>query len=139
MIVVFFRGNWCPYCNLELKALQEHLNSIKTKDVTLVAISPQSIHYNDELKRNLQLDFQLLRDKDNTLARQLGLSFTLQEDVVSVYHNLGIDLSHYNDNNDNELPISAVFVLDTSGNITYKFIDSNYMNRIDIQELIKQL
>lgn len=139
VIVAFFRGSWCPYCNLELKALQDHLRQITDRNATLVAVSPQTSDYSEELRNNHQLDFELLTDKDNALAKQLGISFGLQDFVIPTYGSLGIDLSEYNENANNELPIPAVFVIDTNGNITYRFVDTNYMNRIDIQELIEQL
>jgi peroxiredoxin len=139
VIVAFFRGSWCPYCNLELKALQEDLKQIVDKKTELVVITPQKSDYSNELKNNHQLDFELLTDKDNALAKQLGISFELQNYVIPTYKSLGIDLSNYNDNDNNELPIPAVFVIDTDYHITYKFVDANYMNRINIQELILQL
>ncbi|WP_240474682.1 redoxin domain-containing protein [Flavobacterium sp. KMS] len=105
----------------------------------MLVISPQKTDYSKELKNNHQLDFELLTDKDNALAKQLGISFELQEYVIPTYNSLGIKLSDYNDNDNNELPIPAVFVIDTDYRITYKFVDSNYMNRINIQELIEQL
>jgi peroxiredoxin len=137
--VAFFRGSWCPYCNLELIALQENLKKITDRKATLVAISPQTSDYNEELKSNHQLGFELLTDKGNALATQVGISFRLQDFVIPAYCNLGIELSEYNDSHDNGLPIPAVFVIDTNGRITYKFADTNYMNRVDIQELIAQL
>ncbi|MGV0923699.1 peroxiredoxin-like family protein [Empedobacter tilapiae] len=139
VIVAFFRGNWCPYCNLELKALQDNLKEISDRKTTLVAISPQASDYNEELKNNHDLKFELLTDKNNTLAKQLGISFKLQDYVIPTYNSLGINLSEYNENDHNELPVPAVFVIDTNGNIIYKFVDTNYMNRIDFQELAKQL
>lgn len=139
VIVAFFRGSWCPYCNLELKALQGNLRQITDRNATLVAISPQTTYYSEELRNNHHLDFELLTDKDNALAKQLGISFGLQDFVIPTYGSLGIDLSEYNANDNNELPIPAVFVIDTDGNIIYRFVDTNYMNRIDIQELIEQV
>lgn len=139
VIAAFFRGSWCPYCNLQLKALQEHLKEITERMATLVAISPQIPDYNEELKVNHHLDFELLTDKDNALSKDLGISFELQHYVIPVYSSLGIELSDYNENNNNKLPVPAVFIIDTDHTITYKFVDTNYMNRINIQELIEQL
>lgn len=139
VIVAFFRGIWCPYCNLELKALQDNLKQITDRNATLVAISPQTSDYSEELRGNHQLEFELLTDKDNALAKQLGISFRLQNYVIPMYDSLGIALSDYNENKHNELPVPAVFVTDTNGVITYKFVDANYMKRINIQELIEQL
>ena len=74
-----------------------------------------------------------------SLAKQLGITFELQNYVIPIYSSMGIELSAYNSNDNNELPVPAIFVLDTNGRITYRFVDTNYMNRIDIQELINQL
>ncbi|GAA4178705.1 peroxiredoxin-like family protein [Sphingobacterium ginsenosidimutans] len=139
VVLAFFRGSWCPYCNLELKALQHHLKQLTDRQVSLVAISPQMADYSKELKADQQLDFDLLTDKNNTLAKQLGIDFGLQEEVIPVYESLGIKLPVYNGNDSNELPVPAVFVVDTGGRITYRFADANYMNRLNIDELLEQL
>ncbi len=135
IIISFFRGSWCPYCNLELRALQQKLSELEAKKVTLIAISPQLSSYSATLKKTLHLDFELLTDQDNHLAKQIGINFELQDYVSPIYQNLGIDLAVYNGNTQQELPIPAVFTLDSTGRVTYKFVDSNYMNRIDMEAL----
>ena len=139
MIIAFYRGSWCPYCNLELKALQEKISEFKEKNATLVAISPQSPDNSLTVIEKHHLTFEVLTDKDNVFAKQLGIVFELQDFVLPYYHALGIDLSSFNKNADNSLPIPAVFVVDESSKIIYKFADANYMNRIDIDELLKTL
>ncbi|MDR2284219.1 MAG: AhpC/TSA family protein [Sphingobacterium sp.] len=139
VVIAFFRGSWCPYCNLELKALQENLKGITDKQATLVAISPQTIAHNVSMKTDCQLEYELLTDKDNILAKEIGINFGLQEYVIPTYQGLGIDLSIYNGNSNNELPMPAVFLLDTDGTILYKFVEENYMQRVDIEELIGNL
>ena len=139
MIIAFYRGSWCPYCNLELKALQEKISEFKEKNATLVAISPQSPDNSLTVIEKHHLTFEVLTDKDNVFAKQLGIVFELQDFVLPYYHALGIDLSSFNENADNSLPIPAVFVVNESSKIIYKFADANYMNRIDIDELLKTL
>lgn len=139
MIIAFYRGSWCPYCNLELKALQEKISEFKEKNATLVAISPQSPDNSLTVIEKHHLTFEVLTDKDNVFAKQLGIVFELQDFVLPYYHALGIDLSSFNENADNSLPIPAVFVINESSKIIYKFADANYMNRIDIDELLKTL
>ncbi len=139
MIIAFYRGSWCPYCNLELKMLQDHLPKIKDKNATLVAISPQSPDNSLTVVEKHNLTFEVLTDTDNLFAKQLGISFELQDFVLPYYQALGIDLMHFNKNNDNSLPVPAVFVIDQNGKIIYKFVDANYMNRIDIDELLQTL
>ena len=139
MIIAFYRGSWCPYCNLELKMLQDHLPKIKDKKAMLVAISPQSPDNSLTVVEKHNLTFEVLTDTDNLFAKQLGISFELQDFVLPYYQALGIDLMHFNKNNDNSLPVPAVFVIDQNGKIIYKFVDANYMNRIDIDELLQTL
>ena len=139
MIVAFYRGSWCPYCNLELKTLQDNLTKINDKKASLVAISPQSPDNSLTIIEKHNLTFEVLTDKDNTFAKQLGIAFELQDFVLPFYNALGIDLTNFNKNNDNSLPIPAVFVVDENGKIIYKFADANYMNRVDIDELLKTL
>ncbi|EKT4520656.1 AhpC/TSA family protein [Flavobacterium psychrophilum] len=139
MIIAFYRGSWCPYCNLELKALQEKTAEFKKKNATLIAISPQSPDNSLTVIEKHHLTFEVLTDKGNIFAKQLGITFELQDFVLPYYHALGIDLSSFNKTDDNSLPIPAVFVVDESSKIIYKFADVNYMNRIDIDELLKTL
>ena len=139
MIIAFYRGSWCPYCNLELKALQENLSKINDKKVSLVAISPQSPDNSLTVIEKHNLTFEVLTDKDNTFAKQLGIVFELQDFVLPFYNALGINLSSFNKNDDTSLPIPAVFVVNENGIIIYKFADANYMNRIDIDELLNTL
>jgi Peroxiredoxin len=135
VIVAFFRGSWCPFCNLELRALQENLPYFKEYGVSLIAISPQMPQYNDQLSSDLALDFELLFDEDNLLANNCGISFELQDYANSTYNKLGIRLKEYNGNDNNGLPVPAVFVIDKDGRVSYRFLDVNYTNRLCIDEL----
>lgn len=139
IIIVFFRGIWCPYCNLELKALQDSLSKVEKSNVKLVAVSPQKAKYSSSMKEKNAITFDILVDENNTFAKQLGISFYLQEFVVPHYQQLGIDLKEFNGNDENGLPIPAVYVFDKDYNVTYSFTDVNYMNRVNIDELIMNL
>jgi peroxiredoxin len=139
MIVAFFRGSWCPYCNFELQALQHHLPDFTAKNAKLIAISPQGISHSAELKEKHGLDYEILRDENNLLARKIGLTFEVQDFALPAYQALGIDLANFNQNENDELPIPAVFVVGMDGVIQYQFIDANYMNRVVIEELIAAL
>lgn len=139
LVLVFFRGVWCPYCNLELNAIQKELSRIEKNGVKLLAISPQKLEYSQRMKMDNDIEFDILYDKGNTLASSMGLSFLLQDFVQPYYANLGINLTEYNGDNSKELPIPAVLVVDSDYKVTYSFVDANYMNRVDIDELIKNL
>lgn len=139
LILAFYRGSWCPYCNLELKFLQDNFSRIKDKGATLIAVSPQSPDHSLSMAEKNNLEFEILTDADNHLAKKIGIVFQLQDFVLPYYKDLGINLSDFNENNDNTLPVPAVLVVDENRVVTYKFLDVNYMNRIDVEELIDSL
>lgn len=139
LILAFYRGSWCPYCNLELKVLQDNWSRFKEKKAVLIAISPQSPDHSLAMAKKNHLEFYMLTDADNALAKKLGIAFQLQDFVLPYYKNLGIDLEEYHKNKENTLPVPAVFVIDENGYVIFRFLDVNYMNRIDIEELINVL
>lgn len=139
MILAFYRGSWCPYCNLELNFLQKNLSGIKNKNTVLVAISPQSPDHSLPMAERNKLEFEILTDFNNAFAEKLGIVFQLQDFVIPYYQDLGINLSDYNKNENNTLPVPAIFVVDKDRVVTYKFLDVNYMNRVDVEELLQAL
>lgn len=139
LIVTFFRGSWCPYCNLQLKAFQDAIPQIKAKNATLIAISPQTRTFSNQLAEEHALNFEILFDKNNEYAQKLGIIINLQDFVLSQYKALGIDLNSFNGNNDHSLPIPATFVIENNGRILYTFNDVDYTKRADIQEIINKL
>lgn len=139
LIIAFFRGSWCPYCNLEMKALEKVLPQIKAKQTSLVAISPQVVEKNAEMSTETPFGFDILSDTDNKYAKELGIAFDLQDFVIPYYRQLGINLSEYNGNDDNSLPIPAIFVIDKNRTIIFSCIDVDYTKRVDIDELLNSL
>ena len=139
MVLAFYRGSWCPYCNLELKALQDNLHRIQEKNAVLAAISPQSPDHSLTMVEKLDLKFEVLTDVNNDFAEELGIAFQLQDFVLPHYQDLGINLPDFNRNEDHTLPVPAVFVINENGQIAYRFLDVNYMNRMDMEELIQAL
>lgn len=139
LIITFFRGSWCPYCNLQLKAFQDAIPQIKAKNATLIAISPQTYTFSNQLAEEHALDFEILFDKNNEYAQELGIVITLQDFVLSHYEALGIDLKSFNCSNDHSLPIPATFIIENNGRILYTFTDVDYTKRANIQEIINKL
>ncbi|MEE6129478.1 peroxiredoxin-like family protein [Chryseobacterium arthrosphaerae] len=139
MILAFYRGSWCPYCNLELKFLQDNLSRIKDKNAVLIAVSPQTPDHSLSMAEKNRLGFEVLSDQNNDFAKKLGIVFQLQDFVLPYYRNLGINLSEFNNNDENLLPVPAVFVVDQDRRVIFKYLDVNYMNRVDVEELIQAL
>ncbi|WP_101449250.1 peroxiredoxin-like family protein [Aquimarina sp. MAR_2010_214] len=139
VILSFYRGGWCPYCNLELSALQQALPEFEKCGTTLVAISPETPDNSLSTSEKNNLSFEVLSDLDNKIASKFNLTFTLPEDLIEVYKGFGINLEKSNGNPKQQLPISATYVIDQDGTIIYHYIKEDYKERADPKEIIKFL
>lgn len=139
VVVSFYRGSWCPYCNIELQALQGSLDVIKKMDAALVAISPQAPDASLSLVERLSLGFDVLSDLDQSVTRAYGLQFELTPVLQAIYPKLGMDLTYHNADGTWHLPVPATFVLDTSGVVRARHVDPNYMERMPVDEIVAAL
>lgn len=129
--LTFYRGEWCPYCNLTLHAYQKYLPEMKQLGATLVAISPQTPDHSLSTAEKWQLEFEVLSDVGNQVAREYGLAFRLSEEVRTIYKSLGNDLEAYNGDTSWELPMSGTFVIAQDGTIQLAFVDADYTHRLE--------
>lgn len=139
VIISFYRGNWCPYCNLELKALNAHLPEFKTHNAQLVAISPQLPDETLSSAQKNALEFDVLSDINNKVAEQFGLLFTLDERIVALYSQFGIDFEKYYGNKSYKLPLPATYVINQKGIITYAFLNEDYTLRAEPTDVLAAL
>ncbi|NQY93134.1 MAG: AhpC/TSA family protein [Campylobacteraceae bacterium] len=138
-VISFYRGSWCPYCNLELKALQDILPQIKEKGAKLIAISPEKPDSSLSFKEKLELDFDVFTDTNNNYARDLGLVFKLEDHIDKLYKEFGFDLEKFNEVTSQELPFPATIIVDKTGKIVYSFISENYTLRTEPSEILSEL
>lgn len=139
VVISFYRGGWCPYCNLELRALQSKLGDIKAAGASLVAISPQTPDDSLDTQQKNALAFDVLSDANNDLARKFGLVFELPDGLAQVYLGMGLDLAKKNGTTKWELPVPATYVIDQTGKIRHAFIDTDYTQRLEPLEIIAAL
>jgi peroxiredoxin len=139
LVIAFYRGSWCPYCNLELRALQQALPEIEARGASLVAISPETPDSSLATQEKNELSFEVLSDRGNLLAKQFGLVFTLPEALRPIYANFGIDIPAHNGDATFELPLPATYIVATDGTIDYSFAHGDYTQRLNPAEIIKQL
>jgi peroxiredoxin len=139
VILSFYRGGWCPYCNLQLRALQEYLPQYEDLGANLIAISPELPSKTEQSKTLNKLDYRVLSDLGNQVARAYGLVFSLPEELRTVYADLGIDLPAYNGDETFELPVPGTFLVDEKGIIRYAFLDTDYTKRAEPSEILKEL
>ncbi len=139
LVVSFYRGAWCPYCNLEINALQQRLPEITAAGAQLVAISPQRADKSIAQIASSQLTFEVLSDLENKLAKQCGLVFTLPESLRPIYEAWQIDIPGHNGNDSFELPIPATYIIDKSGIVRYAHVKMDYTQRLEPDVIIEQL
>lgn len=141
VVVTFYRGGWCPYCNLSLKALQRSLSEIEGAGAKVVAIAPEMAEKAAETVAKNELEFAVLTDRDNQLAKQFGIVFTLPDAIRPIYQQR-IGLSKYNGNKNDELPLAATYLIDSSGKIRWAYLNADYKKRAEptaIIEAVKSL
>jgi len=138
-IITFYRGGWCPYCNLELKAYQALLDDIKALGAALVAVTPEKPDSSLSTIEKNELSFPVLTDTGNALAKAIGIQFEFPEKLVKVYEQFGLDLSTHNDQTDWALPIPATFVVDRGGRIVLANVNRDYRERLEPSEAIAAL
>ena len=139
LVISFYRGGWCPYCNIELRALQQSLPQIKEAGANLVAITPETPDNSLTTKEKNNLSFEVLSDVNNELSKKLGLIFQLPADLLNIYSTFGIDIQKHNKNADFELPMPATYVVDVNGKIIYAFVNEDYTQRAEISEILAAL
>ena len=139
VVVSFYRGAWCPYCNLELKALNDFLPQFKTKSAQLVAISPQLPDQTLTTAQKNELEFDVLSDVGNKVAQQFGLLFTLDKRIQELYTGFGIDFEHTYGDKTYQLPLPATYVINQEGVITYAFLNEDYTLRAEPSDVMTAL
>lgn len=139
LVLNFYRGGWCPFCNLEFRALQRILPDIKAQGATLVGISPETPDNALTTKEKHALEFEVLSDRGNLVARAYGLVMEVFEEMRPLYRQWGIDVPAANGDDSYQLPLPATYVIDTQGIIRAAYINKDYTQRMEPQDIIDAL
>lgn len=139
VVVTFYRGGWCPYCNLELNAYQQVLPQIEEAGATLVAITPELPDSSLSTAERHDLKFEVLSDVNSDYARKLGIVFTISEELRPIYENFGIQVEAHNGEGQYDVPLAATFVVDVDGTIICDFVAVDYTLRAEPSDVVKVL
>ena len=139
LVIVFYRGGWCPYCNLELREWQRLLPQLQSLGATLVAISPQTPDNSLSTSEKNALAFPVLSDSGLAAANAFGVAFTLSSELVELYAKVGNDLPTLNGNGQWVLPIPATFVIDSGGAVAYAHVEADYRQRAEPVSVLEQV
>jgi peroxiredoxin len=141
VVVLFYRGNWCPYCNRQLSELNDSLQYITAKGAQVIAITPEAQEGIIKTIEKTKASFSILHDKNMEIAKAYNVSFKVDDETTNKYKNRwNIDLVQINKQQDAAyLPIPAVFIIDKDGKIIYRFFETDYKQRPSVKELLNSL
>ncbi len=139
LVVVFYRGAWCPYCNLYLKKLQNNVSQIQAQNAAIVAISVENPDKSLSVAQKNKVSFDVLSDPKLETARKFGIVYQLDSDTNEKYKGYGIDLVRQNETATPDLPLSATYIVNQKGEITYAFLESDYKKRAEPNDIIEML
>jgi peroxiredoxin len=140
VIVTFYRGGWCPYCNLELRAFQEILPQISAAGASLIAISPEKPDESLSTAEKNALSFEVLSDVGQKAGRAFGLVYEFTNELKAAYNGFGLDIPARNGApGEWALPVSATYIIGSDGIISYAYTDTDYRDRADPLDVLKAL
>lgn len=140
VVVLFYRGHWCPYCNRQLKAYQDSLQMFTDQGASLVAITPEGADGLAKTREKTGATFPVLSDGDMKISNLYGVKYEVDEKSKNRYKNFDIDLNAVNGQRDRVyLPVPAVYIIDKEGTVVYRYFNEDYKKRPSVRELLAQL
>ncbi|WP_339323314.1 peroxiredoxin-like family protein [Paenibacillus sp. FSL W8-0194] len=139
VVLTFYRGSWCPFCNIQLRAYQQLLPDIKKLGGQLIAVSLQSPDNSLSHKEKEELTFQVLSDLNGRVADSYRILYELPDYLQNTYTKFGMDLTEFNQTDRWILPLTATFIIDKKGVIRRTHVDPDFMTRMEPREIIDQL
>lgn len=139
VVLIFYRGNWCPYCNRQLKKLEDSLQFIKDKGAQLIAITPEKQDGITKTVEKTKASFPILYDEDQKIMKAYDVSFAVDDKTVGRYKMAGIDLEANNGKNGKNLPVPAVYIINKESTITYRFFEPDYKKRATVKDILDNL
>ena len=139
VVLVFYRGEWCPYCNKSLQRLEDSLQLIISKGATLIAVSPEKPESIAKTIEKTKAHYSVLHDEELKIMKKYEVQFEVPENTLKRYRNGGIKIDEINGKNGNYLPVPATYIIDKEGNITYRFFNQDYKKRPSVKEILDHL
>lgn len=139
VVLLFYRGEWCPFCNRQLQALQDSMSLITAKGANIIAASPEKAENITKTIQKTKATFNVVSDEGSKILNTYKVAFELDKITVEKYKGYGVNLVERNGSNGNNLPVPAVYIINKEGKITYRYFDENYRKRASVMEILKNL
>ncbi len=140
VLLVFYRGNWCPYCKKHLASLQENLESLTQKGLFVIVVTPEKVERTKETSDDLNATFSIIHDIDNKIMNDYKVSFEVnKQNVTSYFGFTQKKIAAYNAENNNTLPVPATYLIGENGKIEYVHYNPDHHERSDFKDIIKMI
>lgn len=139
VVLVFYRGEWCPYCNRQLKELEDSLSQIKAKGGILIAVTPEKPVNISKTVKKTKATYPVLFDDSLKIMKSYDVAFAVDTKTIERYRGYGIDFNDVNGSNGANLPVPAVYVINRKGIIVFKYFDTDYRKRASVQDILGHL
>jgi peroxiredoxin len=139
VVVQFYRGQWCPYCNKQLSQMNDSMQMIKDKGANVLLVTPETKEGVGKTKMKTKVKFAIVSDSGMTIMKAYKVNFMLDAETVTKYKGYGIDLNAANGANGNNLPVPATYVIGKDGMIKYVYFNVNYSLRATVKDILAAL
>lgn len=140
VVLIFYRGHWCPVCNKHLSSIQDSLNQILDKGATVVAVSPEKPEYLEKMSKKTKAEFRLLYDEDYKISDAYDVTFTPDNKQLVLYNTvLNAKLKETHSDDSQRLPIPATYIISREGKIVWRQFDPDYRNRSAVKDILANL
>jgi len=139
VVLVFYRGQWCPYCNKQLKKLEDSLHLIKAKGASLIAVTPEKPENITKTIAKTKASYPILFDEGLQIMKNYDVAYAVDNKTIESYKKYGIDFNETNGVNGANLPVPAIYVINKEGVIVFRHFDADYRKRATVQEILMHL
>jgi len=139
VVLFFYRGQWCPYCNKHIQQLQDSLQYLTTKGAYVVGVTPETDENINKTIQKTHASFSLIHDSGYKIMKAYQVDYVLDDPTLAKYKNFGVDLEKGNGNTDHVLPVPATYVINSEGKIVYVHFDKDYRKRASISQILATL
>lgn len=139
VVLMFYRGHWCKYCNRQLEELSDSLAFIIEKGASIVTVTPEVTEFVDETSKKFNDSFRIISDSDMEIMNAYKVSFKVEKATNTKYKVWGIKLDEFNGENGANLPVPATYIINQDGTIRYVFFNENYKKRVSVKTILMNL
>ena len=139
VVLIFYRGQWCPYCNRELSRVNDSLSYITAKGATVITVTPETQENIKKTIEKTKASYAIIEDKDLAIMKNYKVNFTVDDATIEKYKGYGIDFAVANGSNGANLPVPATYIIGRNGKIKFAFFNPDYRQRASVKDILDQL